>query len=666
MADDGTSRAGWHAQHLRHGEPVPGKPASSNTRGDRARLLKEAMRALDESDVAKQAARNHSIVAADTRRNTAYVNDGEGGFRELTKADGVEAVLAYGDDRIDRVKRKWNPKTFETTTIVSWVPKSLLKEVPDFYPVATAGVEVGRRSRWVMPDDEAGKAEVQRWFTETHKHLTTDVLRGGHDSIHGVVWNFDESQVHVHFMADTFAEVHRDMGVAADGQMLDADGEPIVRYKKPLTLDKIVAVSADGTLRDAPHIKATDIARLDERGRLRNADDELLRYPDGRPVRANADLKAEAQQMWGQSSETTVTREVDGEQREVAITGRTKMSAYQETYRQHLIDAGFDVELEANPERTSLTKDSFAELDAQRREAAAAAVSLQLEAEALAAERAELDGRAAALDQREVRLDEREGEIDERAAEVEATTRRQVLDAMEAEARKAKADADRIRADAETEAGQIVGGAQTEAEQIESQAHARGYAAGHAEGVTAGAEAWEREHGHAYRQKVRDAVTTDVEVEHAARKLELDERARRVERGEKSLDAERAEVDDRLDRANGLLEQADRLHREGGRIEKHVDANVMVPALDPATGRVTRDAAGTIVREPIGEARRRHIEHFRAHGTEKKPSHASRVEGAKKSSARERLKGARAAQDAGFGGGQGPADGKGESEGMGS
>ena len=126
-------------------------------------MLREAMRALDESDVAKQAARNHSIVAADTRRNTAYVNDGEGGFRELTKADGIEPVLEYGDARIDAVKRKWNPKTFETTTIVSWVPKSLLKEVPDFYPVTNdAGVEVGRRSRWVMPDDEAGKARFLR------------------------------------------------------------------------------------------------------------------------------------------------------------------------------------------------------------------------------------------------------------------------------------------------------------------------------------------------------------------------------------------------------------------------------------------------------------------------------------------------------------------------
>lgn len=110
-----------------------------------------------------------------------------------------------------------------------------------------------------------------------------------------------------------------------------------------------------------------------------------------------------------------MTREVDGEQREVAITGRTKMSAYQETYRQHLIDAGFAVELEANPERTSLKKDDFAELDAQRR-AAAAAVSLQLEAEALAAKRAELDGRAAALDQREAGLGEREGNIDTEVA----------------------------------------------------------------------------------------------------------------------------------------------------------------------------------------------------------------------------------------------------------
>lgn len=426
------SRAGWHAKHLRHGAPQTGKSASANTRGDRTRLLKEAMRALDESDAARQAARNPSIVAADTHLNTAYVNDGQGGLRKLTKADGVEPVVAYGDQRIDAVKRKWHEAAFETTTIVSWVPKSLLDEVPDYYPVYDEeGVEIGRRSRWVMPQDPARRAEVNRWFRETHKHLIGDVLRGGHDAVHGVVWNFDESAVHVHWMCDTMAPPQKDMTVGADRQMLDADGAPVVKYKKSVTLDKVVKLTADDTVAHAPEIRADQIAGIDGRGYLVDAEGSVLRRTTGERVKASEDLRVEAQQMWGQSSEVTETRVIDGVEKQVKITGATKMARYQEGYREHLIEAGFDVALEVNPEGTSLDKSAFAhhqsrqtELDEREKKLAAELAEKLADAERrqarVRAEMEALDERAGRLKAAQTSLAERESALIEREKAFEA------------------------------------------------------------------------------------------------------------------------------------------------------------------------------------------------------------------------------------------------------
>lgn len=478
------SRAGFHTQHLRHGDPQAGKPASANTRGDRARLLKEAMRALEESDAARQAARNPSIVAADTHLNTAYANDGNGGLRELTKADGIEPVLEYGDARIDAVKRKWHPQAFETTTIVSWVPKSLLEEVPDYYPVydAKTKVEVGRRSRWVMPEDPARRAEVDRWFRTTHEYLTGEVLTGGPDAVHGVVWNFDESAVHVHWMCDTMAPLQKDLEVRAGPErVMIADGAPVIKYKKPVTLDKVVPLSDDDAVAHAPEIRAEQIAAIDHHGYLVGADGERLRRTTGEPVRASDDLRVEAQQMWGQSSDVTEARVIDGVEKQVKITGATKMSRYQEAYREHLIERGFDVELAVNPEGTSLDKAAFGASEADRLAVANQAAELTERERALLERRADLARREAHVAEEMERLDQREASIDQRAADVAATTRQQVLNAMEAEARKAKASADRIRADAETQAEAIVGAAQTEAEQIESQARTEGLEQGRAE-----------------------------------------------------------------------------------------------------------------------------------------------------------------------------------------
>lgn len=401
-AQRAVSRAGYNVRHLRHGEPGPGQPPSAATRSERGRLLLEAMRALDEAAMQRQAQRNPSIVLADTHLNTAYVNDGVGGLRELTSDEGVEPVLAYGDGRIDAVKRQWHPQSFETTTIVAWVPKDLLKEIPDYYPVyrtdkkTGAQVQVGSRSRWVMPDDDEGRAKVERWFHETHAHLTQDVLTGGHDAVHGVVWNLDESGVHVHWMVDTLAPVWKDLTVGPDRQMLDADGQPVVKYRKQITLDRLVAIDKKSdTLRDAPEISAADIAGIDKHGYLLDEDGQRLRRSTGEPVRASQDLRVEAQQMWGQSAE--VTKEVNGKL--IKPTGATKLRDYQEAYRRRIHALGqrlgFEVELEVNPEGTSLEKSAFVHLETERIAAETEAEAQQAELET---ERRELERAAAEIE----------------------------------------------------------------------------------------------------------------------------------------------------------------------------------------------------------------------------------------------------------------------------
>ena len=198
--------------------------------------------------------------------------------------------------------------------------------------------------------------------------ITEDVLRGGHDAVHGVVWNFDESAVHVHWMCDTMAPLIRNLEFDDRQRVIGADGQVVMKYGKEQTLSRLMKVSKDGSLKVAPEISASQVRGVDGSGYLVDAEGSLLRRTTGEPVKASDHLRVEAQQMWGQSDEVTETRIVDGVEREVAITGATKTRRYQELYREQLVEAGFDVELEANPEGTSLDKSAFAVLESRRTE----------------------------------------------------------------------------------------------------------------------------------------------------------------------------------------------------------------------------------------------------------------------------------------------------------
>ncbi len=207
---ESVGRAGFNVRHLRHGE--------SGTRADRASILRESMRELDDEAAAYYAAANPNIVADDTRLNVAMVNDGQGGFR---RAKSTAEVLAYGDarigtkqnpkseDRVGNTGRKWNPKSFETTLIVIALPRSMCIEIPNAYPLRDdngnpvtdlAGNPV-MRSRWVPRDRD----EALRYFAESVDFLGSDVFPGGHDAMHGYDVNLDEAYPHIQIMADTLA-----------------------------------------------------------------------------------------------------------------------------------------------------------------------------------------------------------------------------------------------------------------------------------------------------------------------------------------------------------------------------------------------------------------------------------------------------------------------------
>ena len=82
------------------------------------------------------------------------------------------------------------------------LPKSLCREVKDFYPVLDEdGHEVGRRSRWVARD----RKEAIRYFNDALKYLAKEVIPGGWDAILGADIQFSESTPHIQVLADPFA-----------------------------------------------------------------------------------------------------------------------------------------------------------------------------------------------------------------------------------------------------------------------------------------------------------------------------------------------------------------------------------------------------------------------------------------------------------------------------
>lgn len=198
-----TGHAAFHL--LKEGPTHSG--TATGTKAQRRAVLKESMRHLDPKDVARHEKKNPSIVPADSHLNTAFVNDGEGGFGVATT---VSEVIAYGNAREDAVRRKISKGQTTVNLFVVHLPKTLCVEIEDYYPrVHRNGLrrldpitgEPMSRSRWVARDRD----EAMRYFADAVAFLGEHVIPGGQAAIHGWATNFDETTPHIQLMADPFA-----------------------------------------------------------------------------------------------------------------------------------------------------------------------------------------------------------------------------------------------------------------------------------------------------------------------------------------------------------------------------------------------------------------------------------------------------------------------------
>lgn len=218
MSETGTKPVGRAAFNVEHFRRVD---CGGSTLGDRSRVLHEYMRELDPKDLAHQAAMNSNIVVADAHLNVAFVNNGNGTFR---RAQSVQEVLQYQDARMDGVTVYKN--SFETSMFVIHLPKSMCKEVPDFYTGEVKGREV-KRPRYVARDYEEAKTYLEtamKWVAENY-------IPGGIDAVAGGDMNFDESTPHIQFQADTFSPDPKDPAKLRCRPGIAYNTDPSIRYK---------------------------------------------------------------------------------------------------------------------------------------------------------------------------------------------------------------------------------------------------------------------------------------------------------------------------------------------------------------------------------------------------------------------------------------------------
>ncbi len=209
-------RAAFNLKHLRRD-----RCGGDTTRGDRKSLLRECMRELDQRDLMHQAAMNSNIVVADAHLNVPFVNNGNGTFRRATS---VEEVLDYQDARMDGVRVQKN--SFETSLFVVHLPKSMCKEVPDFYTSTVDGREV-KRARLVARDYD----EAKQYLEESMRWLAENFIPGGIDAVAGGDMNFDESTPHIQFQADTFSPDPKDPAKLRCRPGIAYNTDESVRYK---------------------------------------------------------------------------------------------------------------------------------------------------------------------------------------------------------------------------------------------------------------------------------------------------------------------------------------------------------------------------------------------------------------------------------------------------
>lgn len=276
--NDTTGRTGFRVTHTK-------------AVGERRAIVHEMMRELDPKAVEYWARENTNIVVEDEVLDRGFVNDGTGRF---VRATSMQEVIDYGQSRVDRLssplredkpdkKGKMRGGTVTTSMFVAHLPKSLCKEVPDFYGKG--------RSRWIARDRD----EAMRYFTDVLRFLGKNVIPGGFEAILGFDVQHSETTPHVQVLADTFADdpkhegqlrpewsrayaAHRDVK-REDGKMLTgrekleryqddlkaymvARGWPVERDVDQLRHDKTATKAVYGALKDQERALAEQEQKL--------------------------------------------------------------------------------------------------------------------------------------------------------------------------------------------------------------------------------------------------------------------------------------------------------------------------------------------------------------------------------------------------------------------
>lgn len=361
---DVVGRTGFHVTHTK-------------SVSERGAILDEMMRELKPGASKRWAQRNPSIVVKDERLNIALVNGGEG---DLVPCNDPKEVIAYGQQRLAKLSTpvkepKRNPATGKekggTTTssmFVLHLPKSLCREVKDFYPVLDEdGHEVGRRSRWVARDRD----EALQYFEDAMGYMAQEVIPGGWDAILGADIQFSESTPHIQVLADTFApdpkhpgqlrtefsraygshrDVRDDKGRQMSGQakfrryhdglkqyMLER-GWDIERDVDPLRHDKTATKEMYGAMMDKQRALDEHEQNLAvERREIDESDKRLDDQWENLDI-ARAELKQEREQLQKEKQKALDVARTQGYAKGLA-EGRAQADALREQARQQLAHA---------------------------------------------------------------------------------------------------------------------------------------------------------------------------------------------------------------------------------------------------------------------------------------------------------------------------------------
>lgn len=343
----------------------------------RGAILDEMMRELKDESIERWAQRNPSIVVEDEDSNIALVNGGDG---DMVPCEDPKEVIAYGQQRLAKLSTpvkepKRNPATGKETggtwtssLFVLHLPKSLCREVKDFYPVFDEdGHEVGRRSRWVARDRD----EALQYFEDAMEYMAQEVIPGGWDAILGADIQFSESTPHIQVLADTFApdpkhegslrcdfsraygshrDVRDDKGRQMSGkakfrryhdglkQYMLEKGWPVERDVDPLRHDKTATKDTYGALKDQQ--RALDEYKqelADERSDIEQSNNSLADQWENLDI-ARAEVKREREQLQKDKQRAHEEARARGYAKGLA-EGRAQAEALREQARQQLAHA---------------------------------------------------------------------------------------------------------------------------------------------------------------------------------------------------------------------------------------------------------------------------------------------------------------------------------------